>query len=98
MVDMMMVSSAEAGRMVSSLLGIGIGVTCNLMDRDGAMGADVVRAEVTGDTARITLAGHHTIDLPPSMLYDLTFSLREFRYTLESGQEFYELATIKNDD
>jgi hypothetical protein len=95
MKDHMMVSSVEAGHRVSSILGLGIGVTCNLRDRDGMMGADVLSSEVLGDIARLTLSGHTTVDLLPSLLYDLTFSVRDFRYSLESGQEFFELATIK---
>lgn len=94
--DFMLVSSFEACTRVASLLDHGLRVTCNLRDRDGVIGDDVVSSSVTGDRSTITLAGRLTIELLPSFLYDLTFSMRDFRYSLESDHEFYELAPIKN--
>lgn len=95
MVDHMLVSNTQAARKVTQMLDLGIGVVCNLRDRDGKMGAPVLSAEVDGEHARIAIEGHLILDLKPSMLYDLTFSTSDFRYSLESDHEYYELAPLR---
>jgi hypothetical protein len=98
LVEYMLVTPTEVVNKISDILDMGVEIVCNLRDRDGVMGAKVLSGELNEGRPLIEVTGHGKIELRQNCLYDLRFSTKHLRYSLESDHEFYELVPVKNED
>lgn len=92
--DYRMLSVFDTCIKIDSLLQNDFEVICNLCDRDGPLGLRIRQVNQLGDKSELVLADNSKLDLKDNILYDLKYEFRRWRYSLESGDEFVELALI----
>ena len=74
-------------------------VICNLYDRDGLIGLQIVGVRKRGEDIYLQLKNtKEDTKLKDNFFYDINYNLKKDEYSLESGEEFYEKIPIKKED
>ncbi len=92
-----MLSRFEVTSKITSLINNDLKVICNLCDKQGPLGLEIKEVIQTEDNYYLLLEKAEKIKLKDSILYDLTYNFKRWHYSLESGEEFVELALINKE-
>ena len=85
---------------ILELLENDIKVTCNLHDRNGKFGLEVVKIEnnFEEETCLITMKHEEQHKLHDKFLYNLIYSNKKNEYSLEEQDEYFEKIEKENED
>jgi len=77
---------------VNDLISIGKKVICDLYDRDGKIGLQIVSIndDIEGDFSIIKLKGEETFKLQDNFLYNLIYNIKKNEYSLQIQDEYFE--------
>lgn len=98
--DFMMISKNMVFKKVSELLSKNVKVICNLHDRDGKIGLQIINVEnrFEEDECLLKLKGGETHKLHDKFLYNLIYMIKKDEYSLEEHDEYFEKLTIGRDE
>jgi hypothetical protein len=98
--DFMMISKNMVFKKVNELLSINKKIICNLHDRDGKIGLQIINIENIFDEEEclINLKGGETHKLYDKFLYNLIYNVKKNEYSLEEHDEYFEKLTINKDE
>jgi hypothetical protein len=98
--DFMMISKNMVFKKVSELLSKNRKVICNLHDRDGKIGLQIISTEnrFEDDECLLNLKGGETHKLHDKFLYNLIYTTKKDEYSLEEHDEYFEKLTISKDE
>lgn len=97
--DWRMISKEELAKIIQNLISKGKRVICNLHDRDGKIGLQVVDVENNFQDEEFTLLlkGDEKIKLSDRFLYNVVWEVEGNFYSVEEDSEYFEKIPIKND-
>jgi hypothetical protein len=74
-------------------------VICNLEDRSGKIGLEIISTENLTDeeTTILKLKHSETYKMKDNFLYNLIFDIKKNIYSLEASDEFFEKIPVRND-
>lgn len=94
-----MLSRQSATEKIDSLIESGKKVICNLEDRSGKIGLEIISTENIPDEEITLLKLKHSevYKMKDNFLYNLIFDIKKNIYSLEASDEFFEKIPIRND-
>jgi hypothetical protein len=94
-----MLSRQSATEKIDTLIESGKKVICNLEDRSGKIGLEIISTENLTDeeTTILKLKHSETYKMKDNFLYNLIFDIKKNIYSLEASDEFFEKIPVKND-
>jgi hypothetical protein len=94
-----MLSRQSATEKIDTLIESGKKVICNLEDRSGKIGLEIISTENFTDeeTTILKLKHSETYKMKDNFLYNLIFDIKKNIYSLEASDEFFEKIPVKND-
>jgi len=97
--DWRMISKEELAKIIQNLISKGKRVICNLHDRDGKIGLQVVDVKNNFQDEEFTLLlkGDEKIKLSDRFLYNVVWEVEGNFYSIEEDSEYFEKIPIKND-
>jgi hypothetical protein len=97
--DWKMISKEELVKTIQNLISKGKRVICNLHDRDGKIGLQVVDVKNNFQDEEFTLLlkGDEKIKLSDRFLYNVVWEVEGNFYSIEEDSEYFEKIPIKND-
>lgn len=98
--DFMMISKNMVFKKVNELLSKKRKVICDLHDRDGRIGLQIIKVEniFEDDECLLHLKGGETHKLHDKFLYNLIYRVKRDEYSLEEHDEYFEKLTISKDE
>lgn len=99
MMDLRMLSKESTFTKISQLLEKGKKVICNLVDKDGKIGIQILQIynKFDDETSIMTLKNGEKIKLVDNILYNIIYNTNKDEFSLEMEDEFFEKLPIKND-
>lgn len=90
--DFMLISKNFVIKKVNDLISLGKKVICDLHDRDGKIGVDILSIDdnLENDLSTIHLKNGQTHNLHDKFLYNLIYNIKRKEYSLQEQEEFYE--------
>lgn len=90
--DFMLISKNFVVKKVNDLVSIGKKVICDLYDRDGKIGLQIVSIndDIEGEFSIIKLKGEETFKLQDNFLYNLIYNIKKNEYSLQVQDEYFE--------
>lgn len=90
--DFMLISKNFVIKKVNDLISLGKKVICDLHDRDGRIGIDILSIDdnLESDLSIIHLKNGQTHNLHDKFLYNLIYNIKRKEYSLQEQEEFYE--------
>jgi hypothetical protein len=100
MKDFLYLSKNSTFSKILELLESDIKVTCNLHDRNGKFGLEIVKIEnnFEEETCLITMKHEEYHKLHDKFLYNLIYSNKKNEYSLEEQDEYFEKIEKENED
>ena len=97
--DFLYLSKNTTFSKILELLENGIKVICNLHDRNGKFGMEIVKIEnnFEEETCKITMIHDEHHKLHDKFLYNLIYNIKKDEYSLEEQDEYFEKIESKND-
>ena len=97
--DFLYLSKNTAFSKILDLLESGIKVICNLHDRNGKFGMEIVKIEnnFEEETCTIKMIHDESHKLHDKFLYNLIYNIKKDEYSLEEQDEYFEKIESKND-
>ena len=94
-----MLSRQSATEKIDTLIESGKKVICNLEDRSGKVGIQIISTENIPDEEITILKLKHseTYKMKDNFLYNLIFDIKKNIYSLEASDEFFEKIPVRND-
>ena len=94
-----MLSRQSATEKIDTLIESGKKVICNLEDRSGKIGLEIISTENIPDEEITILKLKHseTYKMKDNFLYNLIFDIKKNIYSLEASDEFFEKIPVSND-
>ena len=94
-----MLSRQSATEKIDTLIESGKKVICNLEDRSGKVGTEIISTENIPDEEITILKLKHseTYKMKDNFLYNLIFDIKKNIYSLEASDEFFEKIPVRND-
>lgn len=94
-----MLSRQSATDKLDTLIESGKKVICNLEDRSGKIGLEIISTENIPDEEITILKLKHseTYKMKDNFLYNLIFDIKKNIYSLEASDEFFEKIPVRND-
>lgn len=98
--DFKMLSKESTFKKISDLLNLNKKIICNLYDKNGKIGLEILSIEndYQKEVTILHLEKSEDIILKDNHLYNITYQLKEDEYSLETDGEFYEPLLIKNEN
>lgn len=90
--DFMLISKNFVVKKVNDLISVGKKVICDLYDRDGKIGLQIVSIndDIEGEFSIIKLKGEETFKLQDNFLYNLIYNIKKDEYSLQVQDEYFE--------
>lgn len=90
--DFMLISKNFVVKKVNDLISVGKKVICDLYDRDGKIGLQIVSIndDLEGEFSIIKLKGEETFKLQDNFLYNLIYNIKKNEYSLQVQDEYFE--------
>lgn len=90
--DFMLISKNFVIKKVNDLIKLGKKVICDLHDRDGRIGVEILDIDdnLESELSVIHLKNEQTHDLHDKFLYNLIYNIKRKEYSLQEQEEFYE--------
>jgi hypothetical protein len=100
MMDFKMLSKESTFEKISSMLEKEIKVICNLTDRWGKIGEEVISIynNFEEEKSTIGLKNGKEVELKDNFLYNILYNHKKDEYSLESHDEYYEKIPVKDDN
>jgi len=97
--DFLYLSKNTTFSKILELLESNIKVICNLHDRNGKFGMQIVKIEnnFEEETCKITMIHDEHHKLHDKFLYNLIYNIKKDEYSLEEQDEYFEKIEAKND-
>jgi hypothetical protein len=97
--DFLYLSKNTTFSKIIELLENNIKVICNLHDKNGKFGLEIIKIEnnFEEETCLITMKHEETHKLHDKFLYNLIYSIKKDEYSLEEQDEYFEKIEAKND-
>lgn len=97
--DFMLISKNFVVKKVNDLIKIGKKVICDLHDRDGKIGLEIIDVinDYEDELSTLILKGDVKHDLHDKFLYNLIYNLKKDYYSLEEQDEYFEKIEANND-
>ena len=94
-----MLSRQSATEKIDTLIESGKKVICNLEDRSGKIGLEIISTENFTDeeTTILKLKHSETYKMKDNFLYNLIFDIKKNIYSLEASDELFEKIPVRND-
>jgi len=98
--DFRMLSRQHTFEAVSDLLKKDKKVICNLVDRNGRIGIQIVSIynDFENEVCVMELKNGEKVTLKDNFLYNILYNLQTDKYSLEAEDEFFEKIPIENED
>lgn len=98
--DFLYLSKNSTFKKITELLEIGKKVICDLHDRNGKIGLQIIGAENNFEEERciLNLKGGESHNLHDKFLYNLIYNLKKDEYSLQEQDEYFEKIESKNED
>jgi len=98
--DFKMLSKESTFKKISDLLNLNKKIICNLHDKNGKIGLEILSIEndYQKEVTILHLEKSEDIILKDNHLYNITYQLKDDEYSLETDGEFYEPLLIKNEN
>lgn len=98
LMDYKMLSKESTFTKIESLLKDNKKVICNLFDKSGKIGIQIVSiySEFDSEECTMTLKNREKVNLKDSFLYNIVYNNRKDEYSLEAEDEFYEKIPASN--
>lgn len=98
--DFRMLSRQHTFEAVSDLLKKDKKVICNLVDRNGRIGIQIVSIynDFENEICVMELKNGEKVTLKDNFLYNILYNLQTDKYSLEAEDEFFEKIPIENED
>jgi len=100
MKDLMYLSKNSTFNKVKGLVEKGKKVMCDLHDRNGKIGLQVIDIDndFDTDTCIVKLKGGETHQLHDKFLYNIIYNTKKDEYSLQEQDEYFEPLLVKNDE
>jgi hypothetical protein len=97
--DFLYLSKNTTFSKILELLESGIKVICNLHDKNGKFGMEIIKIEnnFEDETCKITMVHDEHHKLHDKFLYNLIYNTKRKEYSLEEQDEYFEKIESKND-
>lgn len=98
--DFRMLSRQHTFEAVSDLLKKDKKIICNLIDRNGRIGIQIVSIynDFENEICVMELKNGEKVTLKDNFLYNILYNLQTDKYSLEAEDEFFEKIPIENED
>lgn len=98
--DYSYISKNMTVEIIDSLLSKKIQVICDLTDRDGKIGSEIISIDnnFIDNSCELTLKNKSKIELNDRYLYNLTYKLIKHHYSLTTQDEYFEKILINQDE
>lgn len=98
--DFRMLSRQHTFEAVSELLKKDKKIICNLIDRNGRIGIQIVSIynDFENEICVMELKNGEKVTLKDNFLYNILYNLQTDKYSLEAEDEFFEKIPIENED
>lgn len=92
-------SRQNAFERIEKLLNGGKKIICNLHDRDGLIGLEIVKIynDFENEVCILTLKNGENFKLKDNYLYNIIYNIKKDLYSLEKEDEYFEKIPVKND-
>jgi len=100
MMDYKMLSKESTFTKISNLLEAKKRIICNLIDRDGKIGIQIIQIynRFDDETCIMTLKNEQKVKLQDNILYNIIYNTTKDEWSLEMEDEFFEKLPVKNED
>ena len=97
--DWRMISKEELVKVVRNLISRGKKVICDLHDRDGKIGLQVVEVEnnFQDEVSILIVRGGERVKLSDRFLYNVIWDFEKDIYSIQEDSEYFEKIPVKND-
>lgn len=97
--DWMFVSRSFVSSKIKDLINLNKKVICDLHDRDGKIGLQILDIvdDGNGETSTILMKNNEKHKLDDKFLYNLIFNFKKDQYSLIEQDEYYEKIEVRND-
>jgi hypothetical protein len=97
--DFLYLSKNTTFSKIIELLEKNIRIICNLHDKNGKFGLEIIKVEnnFEEETCLITMKHEESHKLHDKFLYNLIYSIKKNEYSLEEQDEYFEKIEAKND-
>ncbi len=97
--DLMLLSKNSACNRIGTLLEDGKKVMCDLVDRDGKIGLQIVKVENDhlDETCTLTVRGGQRHSMDDRFLYNIIYNQKKDSYSLQEHDEYHEKIEARND-
>lgn len=97
--DFLYLSKNTTFSKIIELLEKNIRIICNLHDKNGKFGLEIIKIEnnFEEETCLITMKHEESHKLHDKFLYNLIYSIKKNEYSLEEQDEYFEKIEAKND-
>ena len=98
--DFMMLSKNVTCRKIKELIEKQKSIICNLHDRDGKFGLQIVDLvdDHQQETSIIIMKGEEKHKLHDKFLYNIIYNVKKNQYSLEEHDEYFEKLEVKDED
>lgn len=98
--DYKMLSMQSTFDKVSELIDKSKKVICNLFDKNGKIGMQIISIynDYENEICILELKNGEKIDLKDNYLYNIIYNMQKDSYSLEAEDEFFEKIPVKNED
>ena len=99
--DLMYLSKSVIVKKVKDLISKGKKVFCDLHDRNGKIGLqiiDIIDEDNEDETSLIIMRGDERHKLHDKFLYNIIYNTKKDEYSLQEQDEYFEKITVKNED
>lgn len=95
--DFMLLSKNFVVKKVNDLIGVGKKVICDLHDRNGKIGLQIIKIieDIEKESSIIHLKGEEIHQLHDKFLYNLIYNTKKDEYSLQEQDEYYEKIEAK---
>lgn len=92
-------SRQNAFERIEKLLQNGKKVICNLHDRDGLIGLEIIKIynDFENEVCILTFRNGENFKLKDNYLYNIIYNIKKDIYSLEKEDEYFEKIPVKND-
>jgi hypothetical protein len=98
--DYKMLSKQSTFERVSDLINNNKKVICNLFDKNGKIGTQIISIynDYENETCILELKNDENVELKDNYLYNIIYNIQKDSYSLEAEDEFFEKIPVKNED
>lgn len=98
--DYMMLSKSSASKKIKELLDKSKKVICDLHDRNGKFGLQIIDIEddFESETSIVIMKSEETHKMHDKFLYNIIYNVKKNEYSLQEQDEYFEKIEVKNED